>query len=90
MQEADDLGDDIPRHVRFRDTRHSFGTQMVRAAGLVVTQQALRHSDSRLTADSKGHLELDDLRPGMLVAFPAGVVEPDPATSGVTSCSFKE
>lgn len=61
----------IPRHVRFHDTRHSFGTQLVRAAGLAVAQQGLRHSDSRLTADTYGHLELEDLRQGMLVAFPA-------------------
>src|SRR5512143_4007337 len=39
----------IPRHVRFHDTRHSFGTQIVRQAGLAVAQLALRHSDSRLT-----------------------------------------
>ncbi|MEY2669189.1 MAG: hypothetical protein RJA59_1827, partial [Pseudomonadota bacterium] len=61
----------IPRHVRFHDTRHSFGTQMVRSAGLAVAQRGLRHSDSRLTSDTYGHLELDDLRQGMLVAFPA-------------------
>lgn len=61
----------IPRHVRFHDTRHSFGTQVVRQAGLAVAQLALRHSDSRLTADTYGHLDLEDLRRGVLNAFPA-------------------
>lgn len=61
----------IPRHVRFHDTRHSFGTQIVRQAGLAVAQLALRHSDSRLTADTYGHLDLEDLRRGVLSAFPA-------------------
>ena len=61
----------IARHVRFHDTRHSFGTQMVRQAGLAVAQQALRHSDIRLTTDTYGHLELEDLRRGVLAAFPA-------------------
>jgi integrase len=61
----------IPRHVRFHDTRHSFGTQLVREAGLAVAQQGLRHSDSRLTADTYGHLDLEDLRRGILRAFPA-------------------
>lgn len=61
----------LPRYVRFHDTRHSYGTAMVRAAGLAVAQKALRHSDSRLTADTYGHLELDDVAAGALAAFPA-------------------
>lgn len=61
----------LPRHVRFHDMRHSFGTQVVRQAGLAVAQLALRHSDSRLTADTYGHLDLEDLRSGVLRAFPA-------------------
>jgi integrase len=61
----------LPRHVRFHDTRHSFGTQLVRTAGLAVAQQGLGHSDSRLTADTYGHLDLDDLRQGIMRAFPA-------------------
>lgn len=61
----------IPRHVRFHDTRHSFGTQLVRTAGVGVAQKALRHSDVRLTTDTYGHLDLDDLRQGIMRAFPA-------------------
>ena len=61
----------LPRHVRFHDTRHSFGTAMVRAAGLAVAQRGLGHSDVRLTADTYGHLDLDDLRAGTMRAFPA-------------------
>lgn len=74
----------IPRHVRFHDTRHSFGTQIVRKAGLAVAQLALRHSDSRLTADTYGHLDLEDLRRGVLSAFPlpAGAVAAPPEPAG--------
>ncbi len=60
----------LPRHVRFHDTRHSGGTAVVRSSGLAVAQQFLRHSDSRLTADTYGHLELQDLQQGVLAAFP--------------------
>jgi integrase len=70
----------IPRHVRFHDTRHSYGTQLVREAGLAVAQQGLRHSDSRLTSDTYGHLDLDDLRRGILRAFPAAEGGAAPAT----------
>lgn len=59
----------LPRPVRFHDTRHSFGTAMVRSAGLAVAQKALRHSDSRLTADTYGHLEVEDQRTGVDAAF---------------------
>jgi integrase len=61
----------LARPLRFHDTRHSFGTQLVRAAGLKVAQAGLRHSDGRLTSDTYSHLDLDDLRQGMLRAFPA-------------------
>jgi len=73
----------LPRHVRFHDTRHSYGTQMVRTAGLAVAQQALRHSDIRLTADTYGHLDIEDLRRGVLGAFPGH--EGEKADSHVTA-----
>jgi integrase len=60
----------IPRHVRFHDTRHSFVTQVIREAGLAVGQQAARHRDVRLTTDTYGHLDLDDLRQGIMRAVP--------------------
>jgi site-specific recombinase XerC len=80
----------VPRHVRFHDTRHSFGTQLVRAAGLAVAQQGLRHSDSRLTADTYGHLELEDLRQGMLVAFPTAAKPAEPGKGLQGDCSSAE
>jgi integrase len=67
----------IPRPVRFHDTRHSYGTQLVRAAGLKAAQQALRHSDIRLTSDTYGHLDVGDLRRGVLAAFPDAPPPPE-------------
>jgi integrase len=60
----------LPRHVWFHDTRHSFGTALVRTAGLAIAQKGLRHSDVRLTADTYGHLDIEDLARGVLGAFP--------------------
>jgi integrase len=75
----------LPRPVRFHDTRHSFGTALVRAAGLAVAQKGLRHSDVRLTADTYGHLEVEDQRTGVDAAFgtrnAAGVLQ-KPGRSG--------
>lgn len=46
-------------------------TQVVRTSGLSVAQKAARHSDVRLTTDTYGHLDMDDLRQGIMRAFPA-------------------
>lgn len=62
----------IPRHVTFHGTRHSFGTAMVRRAGMAVAQKALRHSDVRLTIHTYGHLDDGDLREGIAKAFGPG------------------
>jgi len=62
----------IPRHVRFHDTRHSFGTAVVRGAGTAVAQKALRHSDVRLTIHTYGHLDDADVRDGLARSFDAG------------------
>ena len=72
----------IPRHVRFHDTRHSFGTHIVRTAGLKVGQEALRHSDIRLTAGTYSHLDMEDLRRGMLSAFPGAPAPAAPEDGG--------
>lgn len=49
--------------VRIHDLRRSLGSMMVQAgASLYVTQRALRHSDSRVTAEVYGHLGDDPLR----------------------------
>ncbi|BDG04984.1 hypothetical protein AMOR_39800 [Anaeromyxobacter oryzae] len=52
----------LPRHVTFHGTRHSFGTAVVRSAGLAVAQKLLRHSDPRLTANTYTHLDDRDAR----------------------------
>lgn len=66
----------IPRHVTFHGTRHSFGTAMVRKAGVAVAQRLLRHSDVRLTIHTYGHLDDGDLKDGITKAF-------GPAAEGV-------
>ena len=62
----------IPRAVRPHDLRHSHVTAVLRTSGLAVAQQAAGHSDSRLTSDLYGHLDLTDLAAGILRTFPAG------------------
>ncbi len=48
---------------RIHDLRRSLGSMMVQAgASLYVTQRALRHSDSRITAEVYAHLGDDPLR----------------------------
>ena len=49
--------------VRIHDLRRSLGSLMVQGgASLYVTQRALRHSDSRVTAEVYSHLDDDTLR----------------------------
>ena len=52
----------LPRYLTFHGTRHSFGTAVVRKAGLAVGQKLLRHSDPRLTANTYTHLDDRDTR----------------------------
>jgi integrase len=53
----------LPRHMRFHDLRHTTATLLLRAGvDLVRVQRILRHSDVRLTADTYGHLVVEDLR----------------------------
>ncbi len=47
----------IARRVDFHGLRHSFGTAVVRSAGLALGQRLLRHSDPRLTANVYTHLD---------------------------------
>ncbi|MEI7703480.1 MAG: site-specific integrase [Deltaproteobacteria bacterium] len=53
----------LPRKMRFHDLRHTTATLLLRAGvDLVRVQRILRHSDVRLTADTYGHLVVEDLR----------------------------
>lgn len=57
----------IPRHVRFHDLRHSTATLLLKSGvPLAVVQKILRHSDPRVTAEVYGHLDLDDMRLGLM------------------------
>ena len=76
----------IPRHIRFHDTRHSFGTAVVRGAGTAVAHEALRHPDIRLTIHSYGHLDDRDLREGVRMAFRGRNQAGHPGEAGRADC----
>jgi excisionase family DNA binding protein len=53
----------IPRHVRFHDLRHTTATLLLKeGVPLATVQKILRHSDPELTAETYGHLDLEDMR----------------------------
>ncbi|GMU58941.1 MAG: hypothetical protein AMXMBFR34_07040 [Myxococcaceae bacterium] len=53
----------IPRPMRFHDLRHTTATLLLRAGvDLHRVQRILRHRDVKLTTDTYGHLEVEDLR----------------------------
>jgi integrase len=53
----------LPRPMRFHDLRHTTATLLLRAGvPLQHVQRILRHRDVKLTADTYGHLEVEDLR----------------------------
>ncbi len=67
----------IPKKMRFHDLRHTTATLLLRAkVDLVRVQRILRHSDARLTADTYGHLVVDDLRDAV------NSIAPTKATAG--------
>jgi integrase len=56
----------IPRHVRFHDLRHTTATLLLNeGVPLATVQRILRHSDPELTAETYGHLDLEDMRRGL-------------------------
>jgi integrase len=56
----------LPRHVRFHDLRHTTATLLLKeGVPLAVVQRIMRHSDPELTAETYGHLDLDDMRRGL-------------------------
>lgn len=53
----------LPRPMRFHDLRHTTATLLLRAGvQLQHVQRILRHRDVKLTVDTYGHLECEDLR----------------------------
>jgi excisionase family DNA binding protein len=68
----------LPRKMRFHDLRHTTATLLLRAGVDVVrVQRILRHSDVRLTADTYGHLVVEDLRDAVNTIAPTETAEPD-------------
>ena len=61
-----------PRQVRFQDLRHTTVTLLMRAgASLAHAARLAGHSDIRLTAETYGHLDFEDLRrPLEALSFP--------------------
>lgn len=66
----------LPRRMRFHDLRHSTATLLLRAnAPLQHVSRILRHSDIRLTANTYGHLVVEDLRAAMATLPAAALPE---------------
>jgi integrase len=56
----------VPRPMRFHDVRHTTITLLLRLkVPMHLVQKIARHSNIRLTVDTYGHLEVDDLRDAM-------------------------
>jgi hypothetical protein len=66
------LGKPIARDVGFHGLRHTTATLLLKArVPYSFVQRIMRHSDPRLTTETCGHLELEDLR-GALDTLAAG------------------
>jgi integrase len=56
----------IVRPIRFHDTRHTTATLLLKAGvPLATVQKILRHTDSRITSEIYGHLDISDMQEGM-------------------------
>ncbi|MBL9039189.1 MAG: site-specific integrase, partial [Archangium sp.] len=56
----------VPRHVRFHDLRHTTATLMLKTGvAAAAVQRMLRHKDARLTLQTYGHLDMEDMRQGV-------------------------
>ena len=68
----------VPRPMRFHDVRHSTITLLLRLkVPMHLVQRIARHSNIRLTVDTYGHLEVDDLRDAMELFGEATGVAPN-------------
>ncbi len=73
----------LPRQMRFHDLRHTTATLLLRSGvDLVRVQRILRHSDIRLTADTYGHLVVEDLRDAVNSIAPRGADGADASRDG--------
>ena len=68
----------IPRPMRFHDVRHTTITLLLRLkVPMHLVQRIARHSNIRLTVDTYGHLEVDDLRDAIELLGKATGVDPN-------------
>src|SRR5207253_362445 len=66
------------RKMRFHDLRHSTATLLLRAGvDLHRVQRILRHKDVKLTTDTYGHLDVEDLRAAVETLPKSNVVDAD-------------
>lgn len=64
-----------PLNMRFHDLRHTCATNLLKAGvPLAHVSRILRHSGIRITADTYGHLEVEDLRAALGSPTPAKVL----------------
>jgi len=68
----------LPRSLRFYDLRHTTATLLLKAGvPLATVQRILRHSDSAITTEVYGHLDVEDMRKGLNpLAFGPAVPRP--------------
>jgi integrase len=79
----------IPRPMRFHDVRHTTITLLLRLkVPMHLVQRIARHSNIRLTVDTYGHLEVEDLREAMELLGEATGVMPDALEAEVRRDSF--
>lgn len=56
----------VSRHVRFHDLRHTTATLLLKTGVPAATvQRVLRHRDARLTLQTYGHLDMEDMKSGV-------------------------
>jgi len=75
--------------MRFHDVRHTTITLLLRLkVPMHLVQRIARHSNIRLTVDTYGHLEVDDLREAMELLGEATGVMPDALQHKARTDSF--
>ncbi len=77
----------IPRDVGFHGLRHSTATLLLKArVPYAIVQRIMRHRDPRLTTETYGHLEVDDMR----IALDELAADTAPALSQAVAASDRE
>jgi len=68
----------IPRPMRFHDLRHTTATLLLKArVPMQIVQKILRHANIRLTIDTYGHLDVEDMREAIEL-MPSASPKPPP------------